>query len=277
MHGSAPRPGPLGLILCAGVLLSATLAGAQAGGGPEPDARALLLGMATHLGKTPELAVTVRAAWDTMQPSGEKIEWHEKRTLTLRRPDRLRVETEKSDGTRTLVVLDGTQINALDETRRVYAQAPQPGALDQAFVHLVRDLGVRVPLAALFASRAGEDMDRRVRSVDYVAKTAVLGAPAHHLAGRTDTVSFQMWIAAEGPPLPQRIVLTYLQAQGQPQFRAEFSAWSLAADPAATAFTFSPPAGAMRIPFAGIVAQAASAQGSASPKSAAPPKKGAKQ
>src|SRR2546430_4273787 len=221
------------------------------------------------LGKTQQLSVTVRAAYDTVQASGQKVEWNEVRTLTLSRPDRLRVESERSNGTRSVVVFDGKEISTFDESGRVYAQAAQPGGVDETLVYFVRDLGMRLPLAVLFVSRAASELERRVRAVEYVERTGILGAPAHHLIGRTDTVNFQVWISDGEQPLPQRIVLTYPAAPGQPQFRAEFSAWNLAPQPADALFTFTPPAAASKIPFAAALPQYAPGP------AGAPAKKGA--
>jgi hypothetical protein len=256
----------LGAGLCAASVLLAGLAEAQAPGGSPPDARALLLRMAELLGKTQRLSVTVHAAYDAVQASGQKIEWNEVRTLTLSRPDRLRMEAEKSNGGRSLVVFDGKEISTYDEAGRVYAQAPQPGGIDETLVYFVRDLGMRLPLAALFMSRAATELERRVLSVDYVEKTGILGAPAHHLIGRTDTVNFQVWITDGDQPLLQHIVLTYPHAPGQPEFRAQFSTWNLAPEPADSLFTFGPPTDANRIPFAAAVAQYKTAPPRASAK-----------
>jgi hypothetical protein len=63
-------------------------------------------------------------------------------------------------------------------------------------------------------------------------------------------VNFQVWIADAAEPLPQHIVLTYPDAPGQPQFRAQFSSWKLAAQAADALFTFAPPAGTNKISFA---------------------------
>lgn len=240
----------LGASLCAALLLGTGLAEAQA-----PDARAVLLKMADALGKAQRLSVTVQTSYDTVQPSGQKIEWNEVRRLTVSRPDRLRLETEKSNGARTLVVFDGKAITTFDEASRAFAQAPQPGGVDETLVYFVRDLGMRLPLAALFVSGSAQQFDRRVRAVEYVEKTGILGAPAHHLAGRTDTVNFQVWVKDGDQPLPQRIVLTYPAAPGQPEFRAQFSSWNLAADAADSLFTFTPPANTSRIPFAAALAK----------------------
>jgi hypothetical protein len=120
----------LAACLCVASVLSAGVAQAQTPAGSQPDARKILLGMAEFLGKAERLKVTAHSAYDTVQASGQKIEWNEVRTLTISRPDRLRMEGEKSNGARSLVVFDGKQISAFDEAGRVYAQAPQPGGID---------------------------------------------------------------------------------------------------------------------------------------------------
>ena len=257
--------------LCVVGVLAAGLAGAQAPGASPPDARTLISKMATVLSSTERLSVTVHAAYDAVQPSGQKIEWNEVRQLTLRRPDRLRMESEKSNGARNLVIFDGKQISTFDEAGRAYAQAPQPGGVDDTLVYFVRDLGMRLPLAVFFVSRAGAELERRVKSVEYVEKTGILGAPAHHLVGRTDTVNFQIWITDGEQPLPQRIVLTYPKAAGQPEFRAQFAAWNLAAEAADSLFTFTPPAGVNRIPFAASLPRYGAAATAANKKEAAKP------
>ena len=260
----------LGALLCAASVMAAPgLTRAQAPAASPPDARAILLGMAEFLGKTPRMSVTVQAGYDAVQASGHKLEWNELRTVTVSRPDRLRMEAERSDGSRSLVVFDGAAISTFDEASRVYARAPQPGGVDEALVYLVRDLGIRFPLAVLLVSGAPAELQRRVKSVQYVEKTGILGAPAHHIAGWTDTVDFQAWIAAGEQPLPLRIVLTYKDAPGQPQFRAHFSSWNVAAQPVDSFFTFSPPADATRIPFAvAMPRMAPGAKGAAAKKGA---------
>jgi hypothetical protein len=216
------------------------------------------------------MSLTVHGAYDAVQQDGSKVEWNEIRKVTMSRPDRLRIDAERSDGARSLVLFDGKNITTFDESSNVYAQAPQPGGVDETVIHFVRDMGMRLPFAVLLLSRLPEELQSRVQTVDYVEKTTTLGAPAHHLVGRTGTVDFQIWIADGDRPLPLHAVLTYRNAPGQPQFRAQFTDWDLAVDPPNSIFTFSPPAQATQIPFAAALPQIGlGAKG-------APAKKGAK-
>ena len=216
----------------------------------QKQAQAILTRMAEFLGGTQRFSVSVRAGYDAVQKSGQKIEFGENRKVTLARPDRLRVEGERSDGVKILTVFDGKEITLIDSGSNVYATAPQPGGVDAAIVHFVRDLGMRLPLAMLLVSQLPAELKERVQSMDYVEKTSIHGAPSHHLAGRTDAVDFQAWVADGEEPLLQRVVLTYKKAPGQPQFRAQFSDWNLA--PAITDATFAAnaPDGAQKVAFA---------------------------
>lgn len=213
-------------------------------------ARAILTRMAEYLAGAQAFSVNLRGGYDAVQKSGQKIEFGESRKVTLSRPDRLRVEATDSDGEKTLTAFTGKEIVLIDSTNNVYAIAPQAGGVDNTIVHFVKDLGLRMPLAMLLVSQLPAELKSRVRSVDYVEKTSLYGAPAHHLAARTDTVDFQVWVADGDKPLPQRVVITYKRDKGQPQFWAQLSDWNLA--PAITDSTFSvkPPEGALKVAFA---------------------------
>jgi hypothetical protein len=202
----------------------------------QTQGHAILMGMAEFLAGAQNFSVNIRDGYDAVQKSGQKIEFGDKRKVVLSRPDRLRAEGERSDGTKTQVVFNGKDIVLADTTHNVYATAPQPGNVDDAVVYFVRDLGIRFPLARMLGSRLPADLENRVQSVDYVEKTSIDGVPCHHLAARSDTVDFQVWVADGDKPLPQRIVITYKKAAGQPQFWAQFSDWNMA--PAISDSTF---------------------------------------
>jgi len=194
----------------------------------QTQARAILMRMAQFLSGAQSFSVNIRDGYDVVQKSGQKIEFGDKRKIILSRPDRLRAEGERSDGSKTQVVFNGKEIVLVDATRNVYATAPQPGGVDDTIVYFVKDLGIRFPLARLLGSRLPAQFESRVRSVDYVEKTSIDGVPCHHLAARSDTVDFQVCVADGDKPLPQRLVITYKKAAGQPQFWAHFSDWDMA-------------------------------------------------
>ena len=59
-------------------------------------------------------------------------------------------------------------------------------------------------------------------------------------------------------PLPKRIVITYFEEEGQPQFWAELSNWNLSPVISDDFFLFTPPNGAERIQFMAQIGRSAS-------------------
>jgi len=212
-----------------------------------PDAH--LMRMAEFLGRAGMFSTTIQAGFDVVQASGQKIEFRERRQVTVIRPNRFRVEIEESDGEKGLVLYDGQALTAYSETQNVYASVEKPGTTDEALVYFLRDLKMRMPLALMFSTTFLQEMERRVQSVELVEVDVTTDIACLHLAVRADQVDFQVWIPETGDPLPRRIVITYRGEKGQPQFRADFSNWNLAPQLSDSDFKFTPPDAAERIEF----------------------------
>jgi hypothetical protein len=236
---AAVRPQP------AAAVASPTVAVAET----ERDAKKILMSMAEFLAKTPRFSVNLASSYEVLQESVQKIEFGESRKIIVSRPNELRVEVEHSDGEKHLVLYDGREITTFSPTQNVYAQVSKPGGIDEAITYFLRDLHMRLPLAALLLSRLPAELERRTQALDYVEKDVIHGTPVHHLAGRTETVDYQVWIPAGVQPLPLRVVLTYKNAEGQPSFRAQFTDWNLAPEIQDNQFAFTPPEGARKIAF----------------------------
>jgi hypothetical protein len=232
------------LVIVVGLLLAGmrpATAGSEA-----PAAR--IEAMAHRLAQAPRLGVTVDCTYDVVQDSGEKLEFGERRTLTLRRPDRVRVDITGRDGSQRALLFDGTQLTTVDRTAKVYATVPRPGTVDAALAYSTRALKMRVPLRELFAADLPQRLQAALGSARWVGAETVAGVVTDHVALRDATVDVQLWIARAGEPLPQRIVLTYRLAAGQPQFQGDFQGWTLTPEVPDAAFTFVPPPDAERIP-----------------------------
>lgn len=214
-----------------------------------PDARAILMKMAGFLAAQDRFAVEVKCGYDSVQSSGKKVEFMEARKILADRPNRLRVEIEQSDGDRSLLLFDGKTITAQNLTRNVYAQTDAHPTLDDSVVSFVRDLHMRFPMAMLLLQRLPQELEKRLVDPQYVEQTSILGEPAHHILGSTDTVDFQIWVDAGKEPLPRRLVITYREDEGQPQFRAQFGEWDLSPRVKDSMFEFEAPAKATRIAF----------------------------
>lgn len=246
---------PLGLLVMA-LAMSFAVPAAQAAGNataevvaaPDPESKARLMDMAGLISGAEAFSVTIRSGYDTIQADGQRIEFGEKRKITLRRPDRVRVDAERSDGDRGLILFDGQTLTAFKPDDNIFAQVDKNGTVDDVLVYMVRDLGLTLPLARMFHSGFRQSLEKMATSVSFVEENFLFDVPTDHLTARSRDVDLQVWIAQGEKPLPRRAVITYKNEPGQPQFWAELSDWDFAPKVTDESFAFTPPAGAEKIP-----------------------------
>ncbi len=219
---------------------------------PEIEEKALTVvkRMTTVLSQAKQFSFTADVGFDVVQDSGQKIEFGETRKFAVRRPDHARVDVTKRDGSISGFVFDGKQIAVFNVQDKVYATAAKPGTLDEAIAYFINDLDMRLPLAEMLSSSLPQVLQERVHAADYIEQATIAGVPCDHLALRGDRADLQLWIAQGDQPLPQRLVITYTRAEGQPQFWAQFSGWNLSPTFSDALFAFTPPEGAAKIAFA---------------------------
>lgn len=233
----------------------------------DPQALTLLTHMAKTLAGADGFRVTIRSDFDVVQDTGEKISFGERRTVVLKRPSGLRIDVEESDGTHTQVSFDGKAITVFSPEDGVYGQIERPGTVDEAVHYVIQDLQIRLPLALLLVTSLPDELTQRLEALSYVERDMLTSVPTDHLVGQVEGADFQVWIPVQGDPLPQRVTITYKDDEGQPQFRAELTGWTLDPDVSSEQLAFTAPPGAERIPFVVRVRQGAGRQPSGAPNS----------
>ncbi len=186
--------------------------------------------------------------YDAIQPSGQRIEFGSTRRVSVRRPDALRVEVEHWDGPSEWVVYDGARIWVASPSLHAYASAEQSGSYEDALDRLERDVGVPMPLAELLAPELHRELADLVVSGARVGTVVLEGRLCEHLAFRTASLDFQLFVERGEHRIPRRLVIDYREEPGRPQFRASLHAWELNPGFAPDTFRLVAPAGAERIP-----------------------------
>jgi hypothetical protein len=209
--------------------------------------------MSDFLGRAQKFSVTIDMAYDIVQEWGQKIEFGETRVVTVRRPDRIRVDVKDRDGSSSGLVFDGKDIAVFDLAEKVYATVAKPGSLDGAIAYFVDDLGMELPMGRVLSPDLPKVVAGWAHTVSSVAPATIAGVPCDHLSLRGDWEDVQMWVAQGDEPLLQRLVITYKRAEGQPQFSAQLRDWNLSAEAPDSLFAFSAPEGAAKIAFAPLM------------------------
>jgi hypothetical protein len=242
----ASRPGIV--ILCAVLMSCPPLAAAADSPAIEPGALSLLTAALTRIGAAQRLSFRAEVTNETALPDGEKIQFSGVLTALVRRPDGLRLEL---DGERraTLSWFDGKTFTHFDRQGNAYASCPAPGTIE-GLVPTMRDkLGFTPALAPLLVADVVPAMLGRLRSGYTVGRAMTRGVPTTHLAFREEHLDLQVWISEEGAPKIERIVLTYREEAGAPQFSAAFTDWNFDARAVDADFAFTPPAGSVACEF----------------------------
>jgi len=132
----------------------------------ELQAMPVLKNMSEYLAHAERFSVTIRDGCDVVQESEQKIEFGNLRIVTvsypdrLRRPDRLRIEVERSDGQKDLVIFDGKDMTIYTANDNIYATTARQGTLDQEIKYALDDLKIRMPLSLMFLSTLPSELDK---------------------------------------------------------------------------------------------------------------------
>lgn len=211
------------------------------------EVKALLEESADFLAAQSRFGFRAHVGYDVVQLSGEKLEFGATRKVTVRRPDRMRVEVMQRDGDRMTLFFDGEQIAIDLPEEKAYVAAGRPGSLDAAIDYLVDGLDTPAPLHEFLSSNFYDGVRDAILSGFYVEEAALGKRRCHHLAFRTAEVDAQIWIEDGDRPLPCRLVITHKREEGSPQFWAQFHDWDLSPRTPDRLFEYKPPEGAEKL------------------------------
>jgi hypothetical protein len=185
-------------------------------------------------------------AMDVVQESGQKLQFSAAVEATLKRPDRLLVSRVRDDGSTRRFWYDGKTASMYDEREKVYGKIPVPGTIDEMLDYLEEVIENPRPLADLLYSDLSP-LAKLPVSGAYVGESYVGETACDHLAFRGESVDWQFWVDRGEKPLIRKVVITYKELPGGPQFTAHLDHWNVAPEISDSLFQFSPPEGAQQI------------------------------
>ena len=211
------------------------------------DAVASLKRSAAFLAAKKTYRFGAELTFDVLQPNGQMLEFGGSRDVLIRRPDRLRVEAERRDGTVMQLFFDGKSLLIDHPTEDAYIKVETPGTIYAVIDYLVDDLHTPSPLEDFMSENYAADIVNKIESGFYVQHAQLGDTVCEQFAFRTADLDMQIWIQTGDEPLPCRVVISYRHAEGQPQFTAQFRDWNLTPETDDEMFLFVPPKTAERI------------------------------
>ncbi len=246
----APAPGESPAPPSADPQALTTAPGASVEPGLDPKALEVAGRAGDFLRAQSSFSFAVVTSYESVQDDGAKFEFGSTRRYLVRRPDRARVEVEERGGIRRTLLYDGSTITMLDSTNDVYAQVRRGGDLDSTIDFVRDDLDAPVPLGELLRNNPRAEFESGLEEAVLIGSETIDGQKADHLFLRNPDTDIELWIAQGERPVLVRITIEYRRAEGRPEFRARFSDWNFQAETPDAAFAFTPPQGAVPVPFA---------------------------
>lgn len=215
----------------------------------EPEAIELLRAASGHLANVKIFRLRSRIEFDSVQENGQNLEFGASRIILVERPDKARIETSHRDGRQTELILDGQRIWYYTPEDNAYGSASQPGGLGASLDFVARELGVPQPLSDLLAADPYREFAEGLSSAVVVGDSEIDGVACLHAAYRNDVGDLQLWISQADDAQIQRLIITYRDEPGHPQFRADLVEFDPDAKISSDSFVFSPPEDAERLRF----------------------------
>jgi len=217
----------------------------------DPQADELMRRMGDYLAQAQFFSVNAEVWQDVQLPSGQRVQAGRTIDLQVRRPNRFHAEVRSTRRNRGLYY-DGTSITLLNRVQNFYGSIPAPASLDEALDAASERFGITLPLEDLIVSDPYQNAMGKVTSGILLGPVTVLGVPCEHLAFSLGTVDWQIWIEDGARPVPRKIVITYKDEEGSPEYTAILSNWDFETKLPDFLFNFEPPAGASKINVAEI-------------------------
>lgn len=211
----------------------------------DPKARELLGQMVDFLKGLEAYEIEARLEWESIQDSGLKLQFGSQQQIVVSRPDRLFVATRRDDGRARKAWFSGGVLTSLDVGENVYTRS-EVGKDLSAMLDWAEARGATPsPLVDFLYPDIEASFMPSVEAGVYVGTSFVGDVASHHLAFRTAEIDYQLWVRAEGDPIPLRYTITSKTVPSSPWFSARFLRWEL--DPPLDGFTPQLPEGAREI------------------------------
>lgn len=211
------------------------------------EASAALMRMGQSL-RAEEFSFQVRTIRVYADTNGQPLHIFHTMKVVVHRPNRLLADVSGDDGENKLV-FDGKNAVIFSAAAKKYASIPVPeGTIAGMLKEAVGRLGVDFPLADFFTEAPAKAFLTGVTEGRVVSTVTIDGTPSLHLFFmQPPGIELELWVEKNEQSLPRRLIVTYRDVPGQPNFIAEFSDWNFNIHPSDADFAFQPPPDAVQV------------------------------
>ena len=190
----------------------------------DPQAAEILQNMSYFLGSKSEYTFKADAMFDVLISGEHKIQYSAQETVYMQKPDKLTIEYVTDIGGYKIWYTGG-QTTILSLPTNDFSLTTLPGSIDQALKKLFEEYNFAPALSEFLFINTFKVMTENVISGAYFGTSKVFGTKCNHLAFVQDNIDWQIWIDAGRRLVPRKLVITYKNLPGSPQFIAILKDW----------------------------------------------------
>jgi len=214
----------------------------------DSDAIRLLRQMGKYLGAAREFSFRADITFDEVLTNAQKIQYGGIASIEVHRPNKFHV-SYSGDERQTQVFYDGKTIIIFDPERMLYTKTKVPPVIDAAIDKVFDQYGISVPIADLMYEDPYRILIENVETGFLARRSLIGGRPTFHLAFTQKEIDWQIWIEDGPRPLPRKLLITYKNETGSPQYTAILSGWNFQPRLSDSFAEFHPPIGSDEIEF----------------------------
>ena len=237
------------MVVAAMAFLAVITTGALAqGAGVDPEATQILKRMTDYLGNLEKFSVHTQNTIEELMDSGARVDIDISAGVTVSRPNRLHAQ-RKGGLLDQVFYYDGKTLTLFNPSDGVYASESAPGTIEEMLDYARESLDLMLPAADLVYRNVFPLLMQDVYLGVVVGRAVIGGVVCDHLLFSRPGVDFQVWVAAEGEPLPYKYVVTDRAFPGRLSIVSVMRDWNVAPPVSDAQFRFEPPQGSKTISF----------------------------
>ena len=214
----------------------------------DSSAVAILDRMSYALGSLKSCSFTLKTESDLLDDRLGLITNFNVAQINLRGPDKFFISKSGDFGNKEFFY-NGKDFAYNSKDNKLYAIAPAPPTIIETFDSISNTLGIDIPSADFFYPYFTDDLLEISDNLQYLGITKNLDKSYHHIAGTTDSITYQIWISNDSSFLPVKFTIVYSKKASSPQYTAVYSDWVLNPELPDSMFEFIVPSGSLKVKF----------------------------
>jgi hypothetical protein len=210
-------------------------------------AKDVLNRMSAEIASLQKFVITGDGYTDARLPAGQIIEHSRDVTLRMSRPNTLRISNYDEESLSEIFFGEGV-LSVYREKEGFYAQSKLPLDMGEAIDFAINEIGIDAPVLEFVSSDVAQHLMEGAESIDYFGLSRFRGQNHHHIGIRTPETDVQIWVSAEGSPLPRKISISSKWDAGAPR-SVYFFDWAVDPQMKPKMLRFEPPKGSTKIEF----------------------------